>query len=119
MGFTEIDTVTAAEETVPSDTVKVKLSEPLKLLAGVYVAVAPFSVAVPFAGCDAMEKVRASPSMSVPDSVMDSGTSSSVDTVCDVAVGASLSAATVIPTVAAGDVSVPSLTVKVKLSAPL
>ena len=42
----------AVSESSPSDTVNVKLSDPLKLEPGVYTTVAPDSSTVPFAGSE-------------------------------------------------------------------
>ena len=74
---------------------------------------------VPFAGCVTTSNVRGSDSGSVPLSVIGSAVSSAVDTDCAVAVGASLPGVTVMEMVAAALVSVASLAVNVKLSAPL
>ena len=79
----------------------------------------PLNVAVPCAGWLDRAYVKLSPSRSIPLSVIDSATSSFAVIDWAVAEGASLTAFTVIDTVAAGDVTVPSETVKVKLSGPL
>ena len=63
--------------------------------------------------------VSGSDSGSVPVSVIGRAVSSAVETDCAVAVGASLPVVTVIKIVAAALVSVASLAVNVKLSAPL
>src|SRR5205823_8880078 len=76
-------------------------------------------VNVPCAGCVATTYVNASPSTSDPVSVIAAAVSSAVVTDCALATGASLTAVTVIDTVAAADVRAASLTVKVKLSGPL
>ena len=63
--------------------------------------------------------MSASPSGSLAVSVIPRAVSSGVETDCASATGASLTAFTVIETVAAAEVSAASLAVKVKLSAPL
>jgi hypothetical protein len=80
---------------------------------------APVPVSVPFAGCETTLNVTASLSMSEPVSVIATLSSSSTVTDCAFATGASLIALTVIVTVDAVEATWPSLTVKVKLSAPL
>ncbi len=50
--FTVTETVAGEEVVVPSDTVKVKLSDPLKLDDGVYVTVEPLKTALPLDGFD-------------------------------------------------------------------
>ncbi|MMZ70411.1 hypothetical protein D1872_334440 [compost metagenome] len=62
--------------------------------------------------------VKASPSASVPVSVIAFGASSSVVTLWPFATGALLTGFTVIFTVAGAESTVPSFTLKVKLSAP-
>ena len=62
---------------------------------------------------------KGSPSTSVPDKVIATGVSSSVDTDCWFAAGASLMGFTVMLTVATEELTVPSLTTKLKLSDPL
>jgi len=74
---------------------------------------------VPLAGCVTTVNVSGSESGSVPVSVIGSAVSSAVETDCAVAVGASLPGFTVMEIVAAALVSVASLAVNVKLSAPL
>ena len=76
-------------------------------------------LSVPLLGCVTTANVKGSDSGSVPVRVIDTATSSSVETAWAVAVGASLLAVTVIDTVAAALVSEASLAVNVKLSAPL
>jgi hypothetical protein len=49
-GVTVIETVAGAESTVPSLTVKVKLSGPLKFAAGVYIRFGASPDYVPWAG---------------------------------------------------------------------
>ncbi len=85
----------------------------------VYVTVLPLKFALPFEGLDASAYVKLSPSGSLPAKVIDLAASSLVDTDCALADGASLTALTVIDTVAAEEVAVPSETVNVKLSDPL
>ena len=68
----------------------------------------------PLEGCSKMEKVRSSPSMSLPRSAMSSGVSSRVTKDCGVAEGASLTGVTAISTVAGREVLSVSLTLKVK-----
>jgi len=53
----------------PSDTLKLKLSSPLKFVSGVYVANEPSSVTLPFEASVSSENVRLSPSISLPDKV--------------------------------------------------
>ena len=84
---TVIDTVAAAESTVPSLTLKVKESEPLKLSAGVYVRFGAVPDKVPFAGCVTTVYVKLSPSLSAPAKVIVLSVSSVVVTDCDVAAG--------------------------------
>ena len=98
---------------------KVKLSVPWTFGFGVYVTFGAVPLSVPFAGVLATANVSESPSASVPVSVIAFAVSSSVATVCASARGASLTAATAIDTVADEVPPWPSLTVKVKLSAPL
>ena len=57
--------------------------------------------------------------MSLPPRVIATEVSSFTFTVCATATGASLTGLTVIETVASAEFTAPSLTVKVKLSAPL
>jgi hypothetical protein len=103
------------------------------LAAGVYVTLAvqlepnplgvqlgvPIAPSVPCVGAVTTAKVKAPLSMSVPDSVITAAVSSAVVTLCALDTGTSLTAVTVIETVAAVEVRLPSLTVNVKLSAPL
>jgi hypothetical protein len=63
--------------------------------------------------------VSASPSISAPASTITAAVFAAVLTVCWFARGGSLAAVTVIVTVAVFESSVPSFTLKVKLSAPL
>ena len=63
--------------------------------------------------------MRALFSTSVPVSVTGKVASSAVVTSCDAATGVSLTGVTVIEMVAGGEAPVPSLAMKVKLSAPL
>ena len=79
----------------------------------------PLRLALPFEGLDAIAYVRLSPSGSLPDRVIDWDASSLPVTDWAVAVGASLTALTVIDMVAADEVALPSDTVNVKLSEPL
>jgi hypothetical protein len=123
------DTVAAVEFNAPSFTLNVKLSEPVKLVVGVYVTVAvqlpaaqlgvPIAPNVPLVGFVTMLKVNAALSISLPASVTTTAVFFAVDTDCALAVGASFTAVTVNVTVAAPEVSDPSFTVKVKLSGPL
>ena len=84
-----------------------------------YVTLGAVLLSVPCAGCVATAYVNVSPSTSEPVSVIAFAVSCVVVTDCAFATGASLTAVTVIETVAAADVSAASLTVKVKLSGPL
>ena len=79
----------------------------------------PMVPRVPKAGLPVTAKVRAPPSTSLAERVIVVAVSSLVETLWPLATGASLTAVTVMVTVAAGEVSVPSLTAKVKLSEPL
>jgi len=126
-------TVAAAEFNAPSLTLNVKLSEPVKLVVGVYVTLAvqldpdplgvqvgvPIAPNVPLVGFVTILKVKAALSMSAPDNVIGNAVFFAVDTDCPFAVGASFTAVTVIDTVPAAEVKLPSLTVNVKLSGPL
>jgi hypothetical protein len=85
---------------------------------GVQVAV-PIVPSVPCVGAVPIANVNAPLSISVPDNVITAAVSSAVVTLCALDTGASLTAVTVIETVAAGDVKLPSLAVNVKLSGPL
>ena len=130
-------TVAAVEFNAPSLTRKVKLSEPVKLVAGVYVTEAvqlepvPANVTtvvhvvpvidptVPFAGLVTTLKVNAALSMSAPDNVIGNAVFFAVETDVPVAVGASLTGVIVIETVTTAEVNAPSLVENVKLSGPL
>jgi len=116
---TVIEIVAAALVSVASLAVNVKLSAPLKFRFGVYVRFGATPLSVPLPGPVTTVNVRASDSGSVPVSVIGRAVSSAVETDCGVAVGASLPVVTVIDIVAAALVSVASLAVNVKLSAPL
>ena len=111
-------TVAASESTVPSLATYVNVSVPLKLAFGVYVAVLPVTDTVPFAPLVAVN-VRASPSMSAPESVTSTDWFSRVAAVASSAVGLSLTGVTVMLTVAAADVATPSFAMNVNESAPL
>ena len=76
-------------------------------------------LALPCDGFDASAYVRLLPSGSLPANVIDCAASSLPDTDCAVADGGSLTALTVIDTVAVEEVAAPSDTVNVKLSDPL
>jgi hypothetical protein len=126
-------TVAATEFNVPSFTLNVKLSDPVKLAVGVYVTLAvqldpnPLGVqlvpvmapTVPLVGAVTIANVNAALSMSAPDKVTTTAVFFAVDTVWPFAVGASFTAVIVRLTVAAAELRLPSLVVKVKLSAPL
>jgi hypothetical protein len=126
-------TVAATEFNAPSFTRKVKLSDPVKLFAGVYVTEAvqfepnplgvqvgvPIDPKVPFVGAVTIVNVNAALSMSDPAKVTTTAVFFAVDTVCPFAVGESFTAVIVRLTVAAAEVRLPSLTVNVKLSGPL
>ena len=92
-----------------------KLSVPLKFAAGVYVKLpSAASVTVPFAGLApsvAVRVVPASASVSFVRTVPLTGASSVVDAVSFAATGVSLTASTVIDTVATFETAVPSLAV--------
>ena len=103
------------------------------MAAGVYVTVAvqfepnplgvqlgvPIAPNVPCAGAVTILNVKAALSISVADSVITAAVSSALVTRWEFEAGASLTAVTVIETVTAGEVKLPSLTVNVKLSGPL
>jgi hypothetical protein len=74
---------------------------------------------VPWAGGVTIAKVNGVPSRSEPVSVMMTGVPSAMLTDCRLAVGVSLTAVTVIETMATSESMRPSLTLKVKLSEPL
>ena len=74
---------------------------------------------VPCVGAAPIANVNAALSTSAADSVITGAVSSAVVTLCALDTGASFTAVIVRFTVAAGEVNAPSLTVKVKLSAPL
>jgi hypothetical protein len=126
-------TVAAAEFNAPSLTLNVKLSDPVKLVVGVYVTEAvqfepdplgvqlgvPIDPNVPFVGAVTILKVNAALSMSAPDNVIGNAVFFAVDTDCPFAVGASFTAVIVIDTVPAAEVKLPSLVVNVKLSGPV
>jgi hypothetical protein len=127
------DTVAAVEVKLPSLAVNVKLSDPVKLAVGVYVTLAvqlepdplgvqlgvPIAPTVPLVGAVPIANVNAALSMSAPDKVTTTAVFFAVDTDCPFAVGASFTAVIVRLTVAAAEPRLPSLVVKVKLSAPL
>jgi hypothetical protein len=127
------DTVAAVEFNAPSFTRKVKLSEPVKLVVGVYVTLAvqfvpsPLGVQlvpviapnVPLVGFVTILNVNAALSMSAPANVIGKAVFFAVDKDCPLAVGASFTAVIVIDTIAAAEVRLPSLVVNVKLSGPL
>jgi phage tail sheath gpL-like len=74
---------------------------------------------VPCVGATPTANVNEALSISVPDRVITAAVSSAVVTLCALETGTSLTAVIVRLTVAAGEVRLPSLTVNVKLSAPL
>jgi hypothetical protein len=74
---------------------------------------------VPCVGAVTTAKVNAALSRSVPDNVIGNAVFFAVVTDCPFAAGASFTAVTVIETVAAAEVRLPSLVVNVKLSGPL
>jgi hypothetical protein len=74
---------------------------------------------LPCVGAAAIANVRDGLSTSEADNVMVKAVSSAVVWLCELLTGASLTAVTVRVTVAAGEVSNPSLVVNVKLSGPL
>jgi hypothetical protein len=129
----ETVTVAATEFNAPSLALKVKLSDPVKLSAGVYVTLAvqleprPLGVqlvpvivpTVPFVGLAAILKVNAALSISDAARVTATAVFFAVETVWPFAVGASFTAVIVIDTVATAEVRLPSLVEKVKLSGPL
>jgi hypothetical protein len=102
------------------------------LAAGVYVTsavqfvppplgkqlVAVMDPKLPWAGAAAIANVRDGLSTSLADRVITAAVSSAVVTLCPPETGASFTAVTVRLTVAAGEVSNPSLVVNVKLSGP-
>ena len=112
-------TVKACElENSPSVTVAVNDSLPLKLAVAEKLTVAPSTVAVISLPPDT-EYVKPSPSISLPDSVVEPEPSSSKLTADTAAsTGASFTGVTVNVTVAVAEYS-PSLAVNVKLSSPL
>ena len=80
----------------------------------------PIVPSVPWAGFVTLAKVRASPSGSVPERVMTLAVFLPVEVLAETAVGAALVAVTVIEMVPlVAELTVPSLTRKVKLSAPV
>ena len=81
--------------------------------------VLPLKLALPFEGCAFNEYVNTSPSISSPLKYIRATLSSTTVTDCVVAVGASLTLLTVIDTVVADEVALPSDAVNVKLSEPL
>ena len=89
------------------------------MAAGVYVRFGAVPVSVPCAGLVPIVYVSGSLSGSVATSVIDFGVSSFVVTLCEFATGGSLTAITLIDTVAAPDRFVPSDARNVKLSGPL
>src|ERR1043166_9659701 len=121
-GVTMMATVATALLVWPSLTRKVKLSPPLKLVAGVKV-IAPVFVLkplnVPLVGPVTMAKVSGSLSTSLPVRVIALGVSSGVVTLWPLATGASFTGVTMMATVATALLVWPSLTRKVKLSPPL
>jgi hypothetical protein len=80
---------------------------------------APNVPSVPCVGAVPIANVNAALSRSVAVNVMGNAVSSAVVGLCALLSGASFTAVIVRLTVAAGEVNAPSLTVKVKLSAPL
>jgi hypothetical protein len=90
----------AAESTVPSFTLNVKLSGPFKFAVGVYVKfrvqllgtpeqlTPPDEAIAPFVGGVTIVNIKGSPSRSEPASVITFAVSSFVETLCPVAVGA-------------------------------
>src|SRR5437899_10492325 len=111
-------TVAAAESTVPSLALKVKLSGPKYPAAGVYVTFGATPLNVPCVGATTMAYVSGSPSTSLAVSVIAFVVSWLVVTLCAFATGGSFTAVTVIVTVATFEFSVPSFALKVKLSGP-
>jgi hypothetical protein len=103
------------------------------LAAGVYVTVAvqlepdplgvqlgvPIAPSVPWVGAVPIANVNEALSTSLADSVITAAVSSAVVGLWEFDTGASFTAVIVRLTVAAGEVELPSLTVNVKLSAPL
>src|SRR5690606_22205674 len=124
-GVTMIETAAGADVVVPSSTVKLKPSLPLKSAAGVYVTCAlDASIGViadrdPNPAGVAMANARLPPSTSLPTRVISTGASSSVLADCGIATGASSTAVTVTVTLAGAEAPLPSATVKLKLSPPL
>ena len=112
-------TVAAAESTVPSFALNVKLSGPLYPAAGVYVRFGATPLSVPCVGAVTTAYVSVSPSTSVAVSVIALAVSWFVVTLCAVATGASFTGVTVSVTVATFEFSVPSFALNVKLSGPL
>jgi len=115
-----IDTVAAALFSNPSLARKVNVAVPVNpFCGGLYVTFGAVPVSVPVVGLLTMLKVSGLFSGSVPVSVIGIDTPCGVLTVFGVAVGASLTAVTLIDTVANPDVNPPAVTLNVKLSAPL
>ena len=116
-----VTVVVAVEDAGPSEAVNPKLSVPLKFGAGRYANVpfvASVMVTLPLVGCVAIEYVTGSRSTSVDASVPWIARSSAPVTAPARAVGASLTGAMVIVTVAGADDSAPSLARKVNVSVP-
>ena len=102
MSLTAVTVTVIVDESlvnVPSLAVNVKLSVPLKCAFGVYVAVLPLTVTVPFVAVPTAY-VKASPSTSDAFNVTFTAVSSAVVTEPLSVVGTSLTAVTVIDTVA-------------------
>src|SRR5207302_9723890 len=112
-------TVAAAESTVPSFALNVKLSGPKYPAAGVYVTVGATPLSVPCAGAVTTAYVSGSPSTSVAASAIAVAVSWFVVTLCAVATGVSFTGVMVSVTVATFEFSVPSFALNVKLSGPL
>ena len=110
-GATVTVTVAVLESATPSNPVYVKLSTPLKSASGVYVTSVPLLTTVPLAGWVTEPTVRASPSTSVSldNTSIVTGVSSSVEALSSLASGSSLTEATVMVTVAVSVPPLPSL----------
>ena len=96
----------------------VKLSSPLKLADGVYVANEPSTVTLPLLASVPNVKLRLSPSISSPVKVITTLPSSATVPEAALAVGASLTGATVTLNACDAENS-PSVTVAVNVSLPL
>ena len=118
-GKTVIVTVAETLFALPSLTLNVKLSVPLKLVFGVYVISVSAPIRLPWVGPVSIIYFKESPSESSPLSMTGIGLSSCA-VICSLkAIGQSSTGVTLIETIAGRLLNLPSLTLNVKLSEPL